>query len=72
MAEKDKQSNRRLTAYVEPEVLERAKAAAYWTPGLTLSALTTEALVREVDRLEKERGEPFPARGGELPRGKPL
>ena len=62
--------SRRLTAYVEPVLLERAKSAAYWTPGMTLSALVSEALERELARREAERGEPFPARGGELPRGR--
>lgn len=64
--------SRRLTAYVDPEVLEAAKRAAFWTPGLTLSGLAEEALCREVARLEAERGEPFPDRRGELPRGRGL
>lgn len=62
----------RLTAYVDAEVLEAAKRAAFWTPGLTLSSLATEALRREVARLEAERGESFPDRTGNLPKGRPL
>lgn len=64
--------SRRLSAYVDHELLERAKAAAYWTPGLTLSGLVAEALRRELERLEAERGSPFPDRGGPLPPGRPL
>lgn len=62
----------RLTAYVDPQVLERAKAAAFWTPGLSLSGLVQAALLRELERLEAERGGPFPERRGTLTRGRPL
>src|SRR6202165_4515254 len=49
---------------LDPEVLERARNAVYWTPGLTLTALATTALAAAVDDLEYERGRPFPTRGG--------
>ena len=68
MAE-DRSSSRRLTAYVDPEVLDRARRASYWTPGLTLSALVEDALRVELDRLEAERGDRFPPYKGDLPRG---
>lgn len=61
-----------MTAYVAPEVLEKAKDVAFWTPGMTLSALVTAALEAELERREKERGEPFPPRSGDLPKGRPL
>src|ERR1039457_3671511 len=47
-----------------PDVLERARNAVYWTPGLKLTALATTALAAAVDDLEHERGQPFPARAG--------
>src|ERR1039457_4344688 len=46
---------------LDPEVLERARNAVYWTPGLTLTALATTALAAAVDDLEDERGQPYPA-----------
>src|ERR1700694_4122292 len=49
---------------LDPEVLERARNAVYWTPGLTLTDLATQALAAAVDDLEDERGRPFPTRGG--------
>lgn len=60
----------RLSAMVASEVLEAARDAVYVTPGLTLAGLVEEALRRELRRLERERGEPFPPRKGELPRGR--
>lgn len=68
----NEEKTNRLSAYVDPGLLERARAAAFWTPGLTLSGLVADALRRELDRLEAERGEPFPERKGGLPKGRPL
>jgi len=51
---------------LDPEVLERARNAVYWTPGLTLTALATTALAAAVDDLEHERGQPFQARAGKV------
>lgn len=62
----------RLTVHVPPDVSERAKDAVYWTPGLTLADLAETALRRELDRIEEERGEPFPKRTSELRGGRPL
>lgn len=62
----------KLTTSVGVPVLDRAKSAVYWTPGLTLAALVEEALRREVKRREKHRGEPFPARAGALTPGPPV
>jgi hypothetical protein len=57
---------------LDPEVLERARNAAYWTPGLTLTDLANHALAAAVDDLEHERGHPFPARGGKASLRRPL
>ncbi len=63
----------RLQVYVEPALVERAKREAFWTPGLTLSALVEEALRRELARREEERGgEKLPDRTGPLKEGQPL
>ena len=62
----------RLTVHVPVELIDRVKNVVYWTPGLTLARLAEEALTREVEKREKERGEPFPHRAEELKGGRPL
>lgn len=60
----------RITVQISTNVIERIKNAVYWTPGLTLAALAEQALMRAVDRLEKEK--PFPQRKQELKTGRPI
>lgn len=62
----------RITVHLPVEVIQRVKAAVYWTPGLTLAALAEEAFTKAVDRLEKERGKPFEIRTGPLKTGRPI
>lgn len=62
----------RLTVHLPVELIDRAKDAVYWTPGLTLAGLAEETLTKALDEMEKERGEPFPPRREELRRGRPL
>lgn len=62
----------RLTVHVTVEVVERAKNAVYWTPGLTLAGLAEDALKKAVETLEKAHGGPFDRRKGELKGGRPL
>jgi len=62
----------RFSANISVSTKERADNAAYWVPGLNLSALTEMALEKELRKLEKEfnNGEPFkPA--GSLKYGRP-
>jgi hypothetical protein len=42
------------------ELVERVKSAAYHTPGLTMSAIAEAALREILERLERDRGAPFP------------
>lgn len=67
-----KPRKRRLTVHLPLALIERVKNCVFWTPGLTLAALAETALSKAVDQREKERGEPFPLRGGELKGGRPL
>ncbi len=62
----------RLTAKLPVEVIERARNAVYWTPGLTLASLTQSALEAYIDALEAERGEAFPQRQGQIKLGRPI
>ena len=55
--------------YIDGRVLERARDTAFWTPGVSLSALIEQGLRAEIARLERERGEPFPPRRGPLTPG---
>lgn len=60
----------RTTVMLPHELAERAKGAAYWTPGLSLSAIIAEGVRREVERLEKANGGPFDSAEGPLKRGR--
>jgi hypothetical protein len=62
----------RLTVHVGVDVIDRAKNAVYWTPGLTLAGLAEDSLVKSLDKLEKDHGGPFPPRKSELKGGRPV
>ena len=53
-----------------PDLLDKARNACFFTPGLTLAALAEAALVRELARMEAERGRPFENRTAGIPRGR--
>jgi hypothetical protein len=63
---------RRLTVSVDPLVLERARTVVYYSPGLTLVDLITQALRTEIARREAEHDTPFPASRGPLRTGSPI
>ncbi len=63
---------KRLTVNLPLSLIERARTAVYFTPELTLASLTAAALDGELDRIEAERGQPFPARRGPLRSGRPI
>ena len=62
----------RLTVHLPLEVIDRAKNAVFWSPGLTLAGLAEAAFVKALEKLEKENGGPFPARRAELKGGRPM
>ena len=62
----------RLTVHLPVDVIERAKNAVYWTPGLTLAGLAESALNKALEGLEKAHGGPFERRKGELKGGRPI
>jgi len=51
--------DRKLNAYVAPETRERLKRAAYWER-THQAEIVERAITRELDRLEKQRGKPYP------------
>ncbi|MCI0460079.1 MAG: hypothetical protein L0Z62_24270 [Gemmataceae bacterium] len=62
----------RFSANVSVSTKQKAENAAYWVPGLTISAVTEVALEREIRELEKEfnGGRPF-EKAGKLKYGRP-
>ena len=52
-----------VTGKMDPELLLRAKAVAYWTPGLTFSRLMEEGVRTYLEEWEKVHGVPEPAPG---------
>lgn len=62
----------RLTVHLPVDVIDRAKNAVFWTPGLTLAGLAETAFLKALERLEKENGGPFAPRKAELKGGRPM
>ena len=73
-----KDTHKRLTVNVDRAVVRRAQAAVFFDPPvvgqfrLTMSGLVERALVAEIKRIEKQRGEKFPAAAVKLAGGRPL
>ena len=64
----------RFTVHIPPELAERVRDACYCQPDLTLAAFVEKALDTALIKLQKQRnkGKPFPARKGDLKRGRPI
>ena len=62
----------RVGVQLPAELIERARDAVYWTPGLTLNKLAEIALAQTLECLETLRGNPFPPRTGSLPVGRQI
>lgn len=60
----------KLAVKLPSDLVERARDAVYWTPGMTLNRLAQIALTHALDYMESLRGVPFPPRGGNLPTGR--
>jgi len=70
--EPSRNKKRRITVQISEEIIDRIKNATYWTPGLTLSYLVENALEKEVDQMESDRGSSFERRRAELKTGRPI
>jgi hypothetical protein len=56
---------------LRPDLLERARNAVYWTPGLTLAGVANLGLSLALEQLERVNdGKPFPPRTGSVPVGR--
>lgn len=67
------EQKQRITIHLSKGIIDRAKNAVYWEPGLTLTDLAEQALKVELDKLEKKRGDKYPQRKkDQLKGGRPL
>lgn len=71
-AEPEKEPKERVTVLITSEIIERARDVVFWTPGLTVSQLLEDALLVEIEKLEKKRGKAFPERSGDIKTGRPV
>ena len=54
-------------------LIEKARDVVFFLPGLTMASFMEQALVAQLERAEKKRGEPFPSRAGAiLKTGRPV
>lgn len=52
----------RITFQFPANLIERLRNAAFWSPGTSMAGLAEQALETALERLEKQRGKPFPPR----------
>lgn len=52
----------RITFQFPADLIERLRNAAFWSPGASMAGLAEQALAETLQRLEKQRGKPFPPR----------
>jgi len=69
---KGKQLKQRVTVHVPIHLIERVKNAVYYEPGLTVAGFCEQALSKAIDKLEKEKGRPYPSRREQLRGGRPI
>ena len=63
-------ARQRLAVQLPSDLVEKARDAVYWTPGMTLNRLAQIALSHTLECMESLRGVPFPPRSGNLPAGR--
>jgi hypothetical protein len=61
----------KITTPFPADLIEQVRNAAYWER-LTLTGIIVQAVSEAVARMEKERGEPYALRKGELKGGRPI
>lgn len=60
----------RISLQLPAELIERARDAVYWTPGLTLNELAEVAFTHTLSCMEVLQAGPFPPRAGPLKVGR--
>ena len=71
-ATKPRAAKVRATFHLPEDLLDQARDAVYWTPGVSMASLCEKGLRAELAKLERKRGEPFPRRESELKGGRPI
>lgn len=61
----------KMTVRLRPDVLQRLHNAVFWTPGETVTGFVEREVEAALERLERERGGPFPDAHTPLPTGGP-
>lgn len=67
----EKKNPGRITVDLPPEMARKAKAAAYYMPGVYLYTLVQEGVRRVIEELEEEMGEELPTNVDQLKGGRP-
>jgi len=67
---KKSRERQRMTIHLPVDLTDRLRNAVYWTPGETIGKIAERALSRELSRLERANGGPFPERESELTGGR--
>lgn len=67
----EKKPKKVVTGRMDPDLLARAKAVAYFTPGMTFSRLMEEGVRAYLEEWERKNGTPAPA-PGPLRNGRPI
>lgn len=70
--QEERQIKQRVTIHIPVNLTERIKNAVYWEPGLTVAGFCEQALLKAIEKLEKEKGQPYPSRKEQLRGGRPL
>jgi hypothetical protein len=60
--EERQKSRERVTIYLPPELIEKAKDIVYWTPGMTMADLAELAFADLIEKMQTDRGEAFQKR----------
>jgi hypothetical protein len=72
-AEPARARKERVTFQLPVGLIEKARDVVFFSRGLTMASFMEQALVAQLMRAEKKRGEPFPSRAGTaLKTGRPL
>ena len=62
----------RLTVNLSKDLIDHARNAVYWIPGMTLASFAKIAFQETLARWEQHRGKPYPPRRGKLKVGRPI
>lgn len=61
----------KITIEMDRALAQKLRSAVYYTPGLTMYQVVEKGVEVVIDKLERDRGEPFPDFNGTLDGGRP-